>query len=217
MPSPPLLLLVLFNVLACPGLLVFSEYDQHQSMLALHLCITSNKPCPPGKCLSEAVNHGRLVVYCRYITWVRGRLVHGQARTGISPCCLRATPQSAAHLFLCQWQQVVRGEWHLRPPCDPPWRHYHPPFWSPDIQASNPGLPMMFYKAGPLKGGVPVCLGRHWKVHTPTWLGHSPCCPPFLTCSWVGGPSGDSRCLFVWVLSSYGKALSTGFVCPNGF
>ena len=110
----------------------------------------------------------RLVLYCRYFTWVRGRSVYGQTHAGISPCCLRATPQSTAHLFLCQRQQIVRGEWYLRPPCDAPRWCHHPPLWSPDIQASDTGICMLLLE-GACKNRIPRLFGCFIKLHTSLW------------------------------------------------
>lgn len=104
-----------------------------------HVRISSNKACPACTLGLQAIRHGPSL-YCRYITRVRGRSVYGQTHAGISPCGLRAAPQSTAHLFLCPRQQIVRGEWYLRPPCDPPWWRHNPPLWSPDIQARDAGL-----------------------------------------------------------------------------
>lgn len=75
---------------------------------------------------------------CRHFTWFRGRCPFREAHAGIRPCCLRAAPQSTALYFLfCRWQPAVGGEWHIRPPRDPPWGPHNPPSWSPDIQAGT--------------------------------------------------------------------------------
>lgn len=78
----------------------------------------------------------RLLLCCRHFAWFRGRCPFREAPAGIGPCCLRPAPQSTAfHFLFCCWQPAVRGEWHIRPPCDPPWGRHNPPPWSPDIQA----------------------------------------------------------------------------------
>lgn len=90
----------------------------------------------------------------RYITRVRGRCLLRKGHAGICPRCLRPTPQSPAYLLCCQWQQVVRGEWYLRPPCDPPWGCHNPALWPPNIQASNAGQCMLLHRGACIGGAL---------------------------------------------------------------